>query len=87
MSEENSEKGDEKFLEVNYERMAADQRKHVEEIQAKVSKEPSDALTNELDRQLDKLRFYENAAAGDPRFRAIKAAVTAKQSVMNRAMI
>ncbi len=86
MAEETENKSVAAVLEVNYAEMAASQQKQVAELEARVKESPSDALNYELDRQLDKLRFYDNAAQGDPRSRAAKAAATAKKSVLGKAV-
>ena len=74
-------------LEVNYAEMAATQAKHVEELEARMSEAPSDALRDELDRQTDKLRFYQNAAQGNPRVRAAVAANAAEKSALGKGIV
>ncbi len=74
-------------LEVNYAQMASAQSKQVADLKARVKESPSPALTDELDRETDKLRFYENAANGDPRTRAAKAAAAAKQAALGKAIV
>lgn len=87
MAEETENKSVAAVLEVNYAEMAASQGKGVAEIETRLKESPSDALNAELDRQLDKLRFYENAAKGDPRARAAKAAAAAKKSALGKAVV
>jgi hypothetical protein len=87
MADETENKSVEAVLEVNYAQMAATQTKQVADLEARQKESPSSALTDELDRETDRLRFYENAAKGDPRTRAAKAAAAAKQSALGKAIV
>ena len=87
MAEQTENKSVAAVLKVNYAEMAATQKKQVADLEARVKESPSPALTDELDRETDKLRFYENAAKGDPRTRAAKAAAAAKQSALGKAIV
>ncbi len=87
MAEETENKSVASVLEVNYAELAVTQQKQVAELEARVKESPSEALNDELDRQLDKLRFFENAANGDPRTRAAQAAAAAKKAVIGKAVV
>jgi hypothetical protein len=87
MNQETENRSAAPALEVYYVEMAATQAKHVEELEARMNEAPSNDLRDELDRQADKLRFYQNAANGNPRVRAVVAANAAKKSALGKGII
>ncbi|MGH9946356.1 MAG: hypothetical protein ACRD6X_04080 [Pyrinomonadaceae bacterium] len=87
MAEQTENKSAAAALKVNYAQMAASQAKQVEDLEKRVKESPSPALTEELDRSIDKLRFYQTAAKGQPRTRAAKAAAAAKRAAIGKAIV
>ncbi|MGQ0540573.1 MAG: hypothetical protein ACT4O9_01830 [Blastocatellia bacterium] len=72
---------------LTYGDMAAAQRQRVAELEERAKAAPSEALTDELDRQTDKLRFYANAALGNPKLRAALAAAAAKKAALSKVVV
>ena len=62
-----------------------EQQQVVAKLEERIGKEPSDALSLELDREKDRLRFYTNASKGNPKRRAKEAAEDARDTALSRA--
>ncbi len=71
---------------VNYEEKVGEQTDVVKKLEDSHKKNPSDESKLELSRETDQLRHYTNAAQGNPKERAKKAAEIAKKITLNRAV-
>lgn len=86
MENQTDKSNTEKKTPVNYEEKIGQQTKVVNELSDKYKKNPTEELKFELDRETDLLRHYSNAAKGNPRERAKKAAEQAGKITLNRAI-
>ena len=86
MEHEHQKQATEKKQPVNYEEKIEQQAEVVNKLKDSYKKNPSAELELDLNREIDLLRHYENAAVGTPKERARIAAEMARSITLNKAV-